>query len=133
MKKRLLWLVYSAIALVLGALMYGLFRQNTYIGKIVGMVIGSGRTVDGWFSGLCAWYLPDYLWVFSLSCVLFSIMLPKGKQIILWSGIAFSIGALWELLQMLEVVSGTADLCDIFLYGLAALTAAIVAKQKKER
>ena len=129
MKKRLLWLAYCVTALAIGALMYGLFRQDTYVGKIVGKVIGTGLPITGWFSGLCAWYLPDYLWVFSMTCALFSIMVPEGKQIILWSSLAFSMGLLWELLQISGAVSGTADLWDVLLYGFAALTAAIIAKQ----
>lgn len=126
MKKRFNWILYSFLSLGIGALLYGLYRQDTYIGKLIGNIVQISLPISSAFSALAAWYLPDYLWMFSLTCALFAIMLPKGKTLLIWGGVSFFAGAVWEALQRMQIVSGTADLWDVFLYSMAVLSAAII-------
>ena len=125
--QRFRWIIYSFLALAFGAFLYGIYRQDTYIGGIISTVISISLPVDSWLSAFAAWYFPDYLWMFSMNCALFAIMLPKGKNVILWCAVALFMGILWELLQLWDFVSGTADLWDILLYSMAVFSAAMIA------
>lgn len=124
--KRFWWLLYSLLSLGIGALMYVFYRQDTYIGGLIGEIISVSLPIHDIFSAFAAWYFPDFLWMFSLTCALFSIMLPKGKNLLLWCCVAFFMGALWEFLQWRDVVSGTADWWDVILYSMAVILAAII-------
>ena len=125
--ERFRWGMYSFFALAFGALLYGIYRQDTYIGEIIGNLIFVSLPTDSSLAAFAAWYFPDYLWMFSMNCALFAIMLPKGKNVILWCAVALFMGILWELLQLWDFVSGTADLWDIFMYSMAAFSAAMIA------
>ena len=133
MKKRFFWLMCAAIALIIGAILYGLYRQDTYVGKIVGIALGKPLQVNSAFSACMAYYLPDFLWMFALVCSLLTVMLPRGKHMLFWCLFAFLLGTLWELLQLWGVVPGTADVHDVILYSMAAITAAIISSLKKRR
>ena len=125
--KRICWVIYSFLALGFGALLYGLYRQDTYIGEFIGDIISVSLQIDGFLSAFAAWYLPDFLWMFSLNCALFAVVLPKDREVFLWSTVALSMGVLWETLQLFGFVSGTADLLDILMYSMAAFSAAMIA------
>ena len=125
--ERFRWAIYSFLALAFGALLYGVYRQDTYIGGMISALISTSLPVDNWISAFAAWYFPDYLWAFSMNCALFAIMLPKGRGVLLWCSVALSSGVLWEILQFYDLVSGTADLWDIFMYSMAAFSAAMIA------
>lgn len=125
--ERFRWGMYSFFALAFGALLYGIYRQDTYIGEIIGNLISVSLPTDSSLAAFAAWYFPDYLWMFSMNCALFAIMLPKGRDVLLWCSVALSSGVLWEILQFYDLVSGTADLWDIFMYSMAAFSAAMIA------
>ena len=126
MKKRLFWLGLSAGALFLGALLYSFFRQDTYIGKLVAKIFLLDVSVTNSMQGFFAWYFPDCLWAFSLTCTLFSITLPQGRQQVVWCVVSLAWGILWEVLQLVSVVSGTADLWDVIMYIIAVFSAAMI-------
>lgn len=125
--ERIRWMICSFFALGLGALLYGIYRQDTYIGGIISSVISISLPVNGFFSEVAAWYFPDCLWMFSMNCALFAVMLPKGKEVLLWCAVALFVGVLWETLQFFDFISGTADLWDILMYSMAAFSAAMIA------
>ena len=131
MSKRAFWILCSMLSLSAGAVLYGVFRQDTYIGKVFDF-FSDFSFVGGWLYAFVAFYLPDYLWMFSLTCALFATMLPCGKNLFFWSCVAFLFGAFWELLQLCHIVSGTADIHDVILYSLAAFSAAIIKILRKE-
>ena len=134
MNKRPIWILYSVLSLGAGALLYGLYRQDTHIGKFIGTVLGTPFPVNNIFSKLAAWFLPDYLWMFSLTCTLFAVMLPAEKGVLFWCCLAFFSGVLWEVMQWWDIVSGTADLWDILVYSIAVFSAAIIkVMSNKER
>ena len=133
MRKRLFWVLCSVFGLIIGAVLYGLYRQDTHVGKFVGNIFGISLPVDNGFSVCAAYYLPDYLWMFSMACALFAVRLPNGKQTICLCCLAILVGVAWELMQMWGVISGTADIHDVILYSMAVITAAIISTLKKRR
>lgn len=134
MRRRLVWIFNSFLYLLMGALLYALYRQDTGIGKLFGAFLGFSLPVNSLFSKLCAWFLPDFLWMVSLICALFAVWLPTEKGTLFLCGLALTVGVLWETAQYYGVVSGTGDLWDVLMYGIAAVFAAIIKrKSKKEK
>ena len=132
MRKRFFWLAFSLASLMVGAMLYGIYRRDTHIGGFVGHFIPATLPVNGIASAFLAFYLPDYLWMFSMSCALFAVLLPKGRELLFLCCLSLSIGVLWELLQQWEVISGTADIHDVIMYSMAVISAAIINKLRKE-
>ena len=128
MRKRILLAVCSMASLSAGAVLYGLYRQDTYIGALLGIFLPPLPVGERCFSSLAAFYLPDFLWMFSMSCALFAVLLPQGRAFLTWCILAFSMGATWELMQHFHIISGTADVQDVILYSLAVISAAITKK-----
>lgn len=126
MKNRLIWFSLSCVSLFIGMLLYGFCRTDTYIGNVVGHFLDTRILTTNPLYGFLAWYFPDYLWMFSLNCALFGILLPRGKNVITWCAVALSWGILWEIAQWLDVVSGTGDLWDIFMYLTAVFSAGAI-------
>ena len=126
MKKRVFWLALMLVSLLLGVLLYGIYRQDTYIGKLFAGSLPDCDSAENWLSAFLSWYFPDFLWAFSLSCALFAIYLPKGKVAVMLSGISCAWGILWECLQRVHIVSGTADLWDVVLYIMAVISAFMI-------
>lgn len=117
-------LIFGVSALVIGALIYILFRSDTYISKIASKFLGI-RNIQNRLSllnsNLIKYYLPDFLWAFSLACMLQVSLkeLSFGRMV---SGfVAIACGVIWECLQALDVISGTGDLWDVAMYLLAGL------------
>lgn len=109
-------------ALILGCLLYILFRPSTYI----------GGTLDGltyvhivrqicshYASNFSKYYFPDFLWAFSLGCGLIAIHNPQKSGVIICVLFAFLCGVAWELLQHFNVLNGTGDIHDVIMYLLA--------------
>ena len=126
MKKRCVLLVGSLSALVVGALDYGFFRQDTYVGKIVGRLLHIREMRDCFCYGLLAWYLPDYLWMLALALAFFAVTAPRRRHLWMWAVGLTLYGGGWELTQYFGIVSGTADRLDSLLYMMAVCTAVMI-------
>lgn len=124
--------MYSFAALAVGALLYGVYRQDTYVGQYLGRVLQLRLYPNGVLSAVAAWYLPDYLWMFSMNCALFAVILPQGRKTLIWCGLALFCGVLWEVLQWCAVIPGTGDWWDILMYSLAVFMAAIINLSSKK-
>lgn len=72
------------------------------------------------FSNSIKNYLPDGLWAYSFVCALCIIW--QGQLPNFWKMTVFVIAALVEYLQLLKVISGTADWIDIGVYFLFIVT-----------
>lgn len=127
----------SILALVIGCMLYVWFRPNTYISRILGRVTNAALALPlcpPYINDLCRFYLPDFLWAFSLSCGLIAIHNPGIKGVMICALSAFLLGAVWELLQHLGAVSGTADIHDAIMYLLASTLCIIFnVKEKKQK
>lgn len=71
-------------------------------------------------------YLPDGLWAFGfVSCLL---LIWKEKVNTFWLAIAYVSFIVFECLQKLEIIGGTADIYDIFVYFAFATLAVVINK-----
>lgn len=122
MGKRVKWSIASIISLLVGTMDYMLYRQDTHIGSL--SVFPAMPT--HWGYDFFAYYFSDFLWAFSLIFGLFAILAPMKKHTMLCGSITIAYGGLWEYMQHLGWVSGTADWIDIFMYIAAVLIAVII-------
>ena len=129
-RKRVIMIWGCILSLLLGAFIYALFREDTYIAKIIlsSMDLTSiKRFLSCFDKDFIKYYLPDYLWAFSLCCGILALLDPKDrKKTFYCSFIAFSWGVIYEILQLTGIISGTGDIIDIILYFLAILTVNII-------
>ena len=119
-------------ALLVGLILYVLFRPEIYITKFVTDIIfveAINHRIDSLYGVICGCYLPDFLWGFSLSCGLCSLFPAKSRNITICCIVSFCYGLLWEITQFLSVVGGTADYLDVLAYFLAACTCLILNKK----
>lgn len=129
MSKRKRNILFSLTALIVGCLLYILFRKNTYIGGVfAGMenIDTIRQMCHLHVSDLYKFYLPDFLWGFALGCGLIAIYNPRIKGVIICASFSFLCGCVWELLQCLEVLSGTGDVYDVIMYLLASAICIII-------
>lgn len=116
-------ILLSIIALGVGFLLYVIFRPNTYIGGIVdnlGCTDTMRQICAVYANDLWKFYMPDFLWAFSLGCCLVAVYNPGTSGLFACSSVSFLCGSAWELLQHLNVASGTADIHDVIMYFLAS-------------
>ena len=135
MRKKNISLCLSALSF--GFLLYVLFRPNTYVGSLLNgwAYIDIIRQMSSFFaSDLCKFYLPDFLWAFSLGCGLIAIYTPKTTGVVVCALCPFLCGLTWELLQHFALLSGTGDIVDIIMYFLASALCLIInlRESKKE-
>ena len=125
-KKKMILYFGCVLSILFGAFIYAVFREDTYIYKTIESYIDLSRVKDHCAildNDFTKYYLPDYLWAFSLCCGVFIILKPQNiKEVFFYSLISFGLGGTYEVLQKINVISGTCDAIDIFFYFLAALT-----------
>ena len=129
MSKRTVHILLSCTALALGGLIYVLFRRNTYIAVFLGRIPFLELLQNIFASAECNWlkfYLPDFLWSFSLCCSLLAVFVPDKQGIIHICCITFLCGALWEGLQLCSVISGTGDWWDVIMYLFASICCLLI-------
>ncbi len=132
MSKRLLNAILCCTALIIGGLLYIIFRETTYVAtlfKSIEVLSSIRKKILVLENAFLMYYLPDFLWGFSLSCGLTAIFNPSLKGIILCSFTAFMCGTIWEILQYSHILSGTGDFADILMY-LAASALAVIINSK---
>ena len=126
----------SLAALAFGCLLYVIFRPHTYIGVAFGRwewVNTIRQKCSIYASDLCKFYLPDFLWGFSLGCGLIAAHDPGKKGVVTGAVIAFACGVAWEFLQHLKVIDGTADIHDIIMYVLASVLCIFINLKEKRK
>ena len=129
MTKRVANAIIAGVSLALGGLLYAVLRETTYIGRLFYgsefvAVLRNLVNVDKTY--WAAVYLPDFLWALSLSCSLMVLFAPSLKGIYLCALTAVMCGLLWEVLQAVQIVSGTGDLVDVALFFLAGAMSVII-------
>ena len=132
MKIRWIYIIHSAVALMVGGCLYLFFREHTYLHRIIGGTFPSFADVQFFGVVFLRYYLPDFLWSYSLYCGLCGIICPTGHRWI-WPAIsALGLGVVWELAQYFSWVSGTGDVADVLLYGAAIAVAEIIFRRKRQ-
>lgn len=129
MSNRIVYFIIGTISLIIGGSFYVIFRENSYISHFFSEIYFI-REARNYLSHPCftaiSWYLPDFLWAFSLCCGLFSIFEESIKTALFISAIVLLYSMLWEFLQYIRTVEGTADILDIVTYLFAILTALLI-------
>lgn len=129
MKIRKINIFLCISALSIGGLLYILFRPATYIGGMFDkfQYIDTIRQIcslyaTDWYK----FYLPDFLWAFSLGCGLIAIYNPQQMGIVVCASCSFLCGLIWEFMQYLNVINGTGDFLDVTMYFLASTLCIII-------
>ena len=125
MSRRVINLLIGIISLCVGGATYVMFRPNSYITKWIGIDVFSNYEFIKAFHPI-SYYLADLLWALSLGCLLVTLFFSKKRGIIFCSFVAFFTGLTWEMLQWMDIVSGTGDFIDVFMYFLSALLVVII-------
>ena len=129
--------IYISIAsLLAGGILYVLFRENSYLGKLFAqctVIIRLKALTSPLDSDLSKFHLPDFLWGLSLGCSLQAALGMKGYGILICGFVPFLCGALWECMQFFGIIPGTGDYWDIVSYFLAGAICIIInLKERKE-
>lgn len=129
MQKRRINIALCCGSLIIGCIIYIVFRPDTYISDLFDNIIFIEKLRITFSESNCnflRFYLPDYLWCFSLSCGLIAILAHKLSDIFICVTVALMCGVVWELLQLLNITSGTYDYLDILMYLLATICVATI-------
>ena len=130
LKTKTFWFwVIGVFSLILGLLIYLLFRENTIITTQTSYIMDLRliRNMFSWAeSDFLKFYFVDFLWALSLSCGLHIIFKPKTKVSLICSVVVITLGTTFELLQFFNVINGTGDILDVICYILAALTVNVI-------
>ena len=130
-RTRILYLFLTIFLLSVGALIYILFRQGTYIHKwFEELIPGFINCFENTASDLklikfLKYYFVDFVWCLALNFSLLAVL--DFKKTFYAVGFASAVfGFLFELAQLLDFVSGTFDFIDVVMYIIASLCAVMV-------
>lgn len=133
LKKRCLLASVSLVLLIIGLLIYLLLRTDTYIHLFLPYTVQSNlhyiycQIGKNYLTDFAAFYLVDFLWGLSLAFALCSVVSTfKTINILVCCLLAFTIGALYEIMQLSTVLKGTFDIIDICMYAVAAIICATI-------
>jgi len=129
-KNKILILYFLAIAsIVVGFMLYLLFRENTYVSDIVEKYVDleyPRHCARAFESDFLKFYFPDFLWAMSLDCWIHTVIFCGRRSSIICSAIVGLFGILYEVLQYTRIVTGTFDIVDIIMYLSAALLVSVL-------
>ena len=132
-RQRLKYFLLGLASIVLGLLIYLIFRPNTYVSVLVKMFlrIDIPAELSNYNVPFLKYYFADYLWAFAFSCWLRCIPFNVRKRDAVCFLVVGVTGILYEIMQFFGVVSGTGDIYDCLLYLLAGWTVNILNKKKE--
>ena len=117
---KIMYVFNIVVPLLAGVLLYLFLRDDTYI-----------HTFFPWFAEFkgekvysncfLRFYLPDWLWAYSLTFALTLVYDKNGKLLV-----SILSGILFEVLQALRIINGTFDYLDITMYISASLSAEVI-------
>ncbi len=120
-------IIISILSLSLGGLIYVFYRENTYISNFVETLVNLSilrNTFSPFECNFIKYYFIDYLWALSLTTAL-STLFNSKRCILPICLFVCLLGFVWELLQLLNIISGSGDIADVFMY-LTAITTAVI-------
>lgn len=129
-RRKLICFIFSVASLVLGLLIYVFLRNGTYMHLFLNYIDFFGEfsplKYNNCFAQFLKYYLADFLWGISLSYFLSAISFEYStKRAVVNSLVSITLGVLLELFQKLDIINGTADICDVFMYVAAGLIHAV--------
>jgi hypothetical protein len=131
------WTFNIACPILMGFILYVLFRPDTHISKLVYTYIGieyTGIPIFNVFTSFIKNFACDILWAYSLTFTV-SLLLGQGKKQFKFSFVVCAFfEILMELLQMTQLIGGTFDILDIlFEIMTTAIALLIIIKYRKKR
>ena len=135
MLRRITFAAASVASLMIGAIIYVLFRPNSYIAIFVDGIMDMGtlrQFLESSSTDFLKFYFPDFLWTLSLCFCLYAVFGLTKKRIIFFSLVAFFCSVAWEIIQWFSIVSGTGDIIDVIMYLLAGICAASLGLKKEK-
>lgn len=134
MSKRMTNALWGTAALISGFLLYILFREKSYIAELFTgsfAVISLRQLLLPYCGGFVRFYFGDFLWGVALGCYL-RMLFPYGRLgTLICAAVSFAAGTVWELMQLLEVASGTADAIDVLMYFSASILLILINKRRE--
>ena len=121
------------VSLGIGALIYVLFGNGTYIFDFVQSFLSFETVALSDELSFMRFYFADYPWALSLACSLVLVFGEGSRRVILAVSISVAFGIIWEIFQELQVVNGTSDIWDVVAYFVAGVTAIIINLKEFER
>lgn len=135
MSKRMMNLFLGLLSLCIGFILYLLFRENTLISRLFAQMTALShiRSYFEMFScDFLKYYFPDFLWAFSLSCLLEALCARTVKGTVICCFTAIACGSIWEILQWLCILNGTGDCLDIIMYLFGGGLCLLINTKEKE-
>ena len=124
----------SLLSLSLGLFIYIFFRKETYIHTLLRMNHSFGFSHLNFFgSDFIKYYLPDFLWAFSLTNALIAVSEKTKVEVYIIGVVVIFLSIVWEILQLVKIVGGTFDFMDCFLYLIAAIAAVVIGTERKKK
>ena len=124
----------SISSLIIGLIIYIFFRNGTYIHTFLKIHNSFNLSHLNFFgSDFIKYYFPDFLWAFALTNALLALSNKKNKEKMIIGAVVILLSILWEVLQIFEIVSGTFDFIDCFIYLFAVIIAVAIATERKRK
>lgn len=126
LKERLCCIGLAIVALIMGFGIYLFLNQNNYYYSIIGDICKiPSITTKNFLSRIIICFGADYLWSMAYTSMVQALFLFRRKEV--WKLLSCSLfGIVVELLQQLEIISGTPDMFDIVAYILGCLSVIII-------
>lgn len=126
-KDPLFFILNISIPLVVGAILYLLFRPDAYICALIFRLFGTAPPVridqDNAFVCFVSYYLCDMLWAYSLAFVAYRIISDDTQRDLPTLLISIVFTVLTESFQYFGILPGTFDGFDILAEGLSIVSA----------
>lgn len=143
MKKTLNIIIHCLFPIILGGLIYTLFRStslrmfrwfsmfglNQFIELLRNDISNYGLYIPDFF----IYSLPDGLWIYSFTSALIIINDYSWNAYKYWIILPFFLGIGSELLQILKVVSGTFDVSDLLIYFTGILLSILLLNKNEKK
>lgn len=135
-KRVLFYGINIVLPLLIGGIVYVVFRRDTYLAEFVFEIIGLKQKeiiLPAWLSFIVRNYISDFLWAYSLAFALSSLFQYKRRNAVIVFVICVVFALTIELLQNTRAFSGTFDVVDIALEAISVLLALLIIKYYEER
>lgn len=125
--KKYLFLIFNTIVpLISGLAIYIFMKSGTFINTFLEVDFHYiPKTVLGLF--IVNWFC-DFLWAYALVFALYTVLSPFKSNLLFSCVISVLLGLILEILQGVNILSGTFDWWDIIIEFVATVTATIILK-----
>lgn len=115
--------------LFIGLLIYIFVNKRAYISGIVNIPVN--LKLEGITGVFIKCWLADMLWSYAMTFSLALVLKPFRKRVLISAALTIFLGSFLELLQFLNVITGTFDFWDVIFEITAVLIAVFVIKRRK--